>query len=369
MFPATEFRVAVGYLLVVKIAVGYWLAGGSDSRNDMRGERLLTGRTVSAPSILVQLLYLVPAVVYVLVPELVLPGQLILPATVSWVAIGVAAGNIVVFGWAWRSITAAYDGDAINLERLAAGHGPFRVIRYPYEVATATFHIVLSVATTNWWIVVGAVFAPVVVRWGVIPALERKRGQHWGEAYAGYSRTTGIFLPRVGDGSEQQYTVPRRFGMAAIVALFTTLGILFGVLRYWEASPFIYLFVTSEIAAICLAQIAFGSAPRVVSIVLGAVLLPFWVYLDLKIRGQTRPPYIDEFLVYALFTFLFAFGGLLGYCIGALAAGFFLVMDLVEATWERPQSEPLAVLTAELATDQSSAAVRQSARPVPEEEP
>jgi len=117
--------------------------------------------------------------------------------------------------------------------------------------------------------------------------------------------------------------------MAAIVALLTTFGIVFGVLRYWETPPVVYLFVASEIVAICLAQILFGSAPRIGSIATGAVLLPFWVSLTVEDRlVNLMSPEVFWISVVTLV----AFGGLLGYCIGALAAGFFLVMDMLDGS-------------------------------------
>ena len=115
--------------------------------------------------------------------------------------------------------------------------------------------------------------------------------------------------------------------MAAIVALLTAFGIVFGVLKYWQTPPVVYLFVASEIVAICLAQILFGSAPRIGSITTGAVLLPFWVSLTVEDRLVNL---MSPEVFWISLVSLVAFGGLLGYCIGALAAGFFLVMDMLE---------------------------------------
>ena len=56
----------------------------------------------------------------------------------------------------------------------------------------------------------------------------------------------------------------------------------------------------------------------------GAILLPLWVFLTMKTRVVSLPFQL------ILTLFLFAFGGLMGYCVGALAAGFFLMMDLIE---------------------------------------
>jgi hypothetical protein len=108
------------------------------------------------------------------------------------------------------------------------------------------------------------------------------------------------------------------------MGLLTVLAVIFGVLRAIESPPVVYLFVGSEIMAICLVQILFGSAPRGGSTVTGAILLPFWVYLTLK------TPAIPVAYELILFTSLIGFGALMGYCIGTLAAGFFLMMDLIE---------------------------------------
>jgi hypothetical protein len=145
--------------------------------------------------------------------------------------------------------------------------------------------------------------------------------------YDAYVQATGAILPRISPPAQRQYKVPVRFGMAAIVALLTTFGVVFGVLKYIEAPPEVYLFVASEIAAVCLVQIMFGSMPRGASILTGAVLLPFWMTIYLR----SPPNWMTPGMVAMCYLFCFVFGGLLGYCLGALAAGFFLVMDLVDS--------------------------------------
>jgi hypothetical protein len=165
------------------------------------------------------------------------------------------------------------------------------------------------------------------VRYVLVAGMETRRGEQIEGEDERQVRGIGVFLPDLGPAAYREYTVPKRFGMAAIVALVTVLAIAFGALKYWEAHPAIYLFVSSEIVAVCLAQIIFGSTPRGACALTGATLLPFWVLLT-----SSRPSWLGMDLYILMLVSLFLFGGLLGYCLGALAAGFFLVTDLLE-TW------------------------------------
>lgn len=109
---------------------------------------------------------------------------------------------------------------------------------------------------------------------------------------------------------------------------FTTLfAVLSGILRYHEAPVTVYLFFGVLGAAVCGAQMYSNNVPRLVSIIAGAVCLPLFVFVE----SMRRSTGMDEAL-FGLPCFAVA-GGLVGYLAGAVAAGVFLVSDLVEARW------------------------------------
>ncbi|MBP89339.1 MAG: hypothetical protein CMJ64_21940 [Planctomycetaceae bacterium] len=203
--------------------------------------------------------------------------------------------------------------------------GAYRWCRYPYDGAMGIFILGLGVFISNYLVLAASILVFFAMRLLVPWEQEKRRRREFGAGYLAYAADSGVFLPSVEAVPQKEYTVPQRFGMAAILGLLTTLAIIFGALNYAQAPPAVYLFVGSEIVGICLAQIFLGSAPRGGSALTGAVLLPFWAYVMLDI------PRLDPFEHLAILASLLTLGALIGYCIGALAAGFFLAIDLIES--------------------------------------
>lgn len=330
MFPSSEFRLAVAYLLFLKAVIHLFLRNG---RGDLPLEPLLSGRSPSYLRSGVHVLFVTPLLAFAAVPELLRDLQMLLPAWAQWIQIVPAAGSLLLPMWAWRGLTAAEKEAEVDWDGLAA-YGPFRRVRYPFEAGDVLFYGSLALLSGNGWAIGSAAVATLLLRYGVLPRCERARQEKWGQPYADYAATVGLLTPILGVVAQRQYTVPKRFGMAPIVALFTVFGVLFGVMRYWEAGAIYYLFVASEIVAICLGQILFGSTPRGISAMTGAALLPFWVWVSEQMHRQLG--FVPDNYLPALYGMLMAFGALLGYCIGALAAGFFLVTDLLESWWHAP---------------------------------
>jgi len=162
--------------------------------------------------------------------------------------------------------------------------GPYRWVRYPCEICDAAFYVSTAWVTGNGIVLVAAAAVTVAVRLTLIPRMETGRRAAWGPVYDSVAKSTGILLPVLGPKSRREYTVPKRFWHGGHRGPADDLRIVFGVLKYWQTHPVVYLFVASEIAAICLAQIVFGSAPRIGSIATGAVLLPLWVSLTVDDR-------------------------------------------------------------------------------------
>lgn len=130
---------------------------------------------------------------------------------------------------------------------------------------------------------------------------------------------------RQNPNSGLRYVVPKRFGLSAILGITTALSMLFGLLRWIDAFPIVYLFFGMLSFVICLVQMFFGTVPRMASTVAGAVLMPIF--------GATAMISFDRADVSEILcTFIgcIPFGALLGYITGTCAAGVFLVMDLLE---------------------------------------
>jgi len=126
------------------------------------------------------------------------------------------------------------------------------------------------------------------------------------------------------------YRVPQRFSVAEILAMMTVFAVLFGVLRYFAAPATLYMFLGTQAVAVCVVQMLFGAVPRGASTTVGCLFLPLWIWL-MSTLGRIEQPIGFEGSLAEL-PIALAFGGLLGYCTGALAAGVFLVMDALDQT-------------------------------------
>ncbi|MFN0018371.1 MAG: hypothetical protein ACKVP0_08935 [Pirellulaceae bacterium] len=124
---------------------------------------------------------------------------------------------------------------------------------------------------------------------------------------------------------EKVYSVPKRFGLSALLALITALACLFGGLRTLDTPPVIYLFLGTEVMAICVAQMFYNAEPRRASMIAGAILMPIFLagtafFVPGSDLGATLCMIIPGIL----------FGAFAGYLIGTCVAGLFLLMDKLE---------------------------------------
>ena len=308
-----QYRFTVGYLLCCYAGTLVYARFSAPARP------LNRARSVLNASCLVT-----PLVAYLCLPGATLFAALDFPDVlrvdpIRLIAILPAAATILLLVWTHRSWAGGEDSPA---EFSTAG--PFRWVRYPGTAAEFVFFSCLAIITLNALIQL-MVAIGVVTRQRQVAAEEERRLHTMGADYQAYMNQTGQLFFKPGSLKAERYSIPRRFGLSAAATLITTFGFLFGALNYMEAPPAVYLFCAFEIVAICLGQILFGSAPRSSSCVAGALTLPLCVWLT-----TTRPGWMAEEVYWMCLGFLFFFGGLLGYCLGALAAGFFLVMDLIE---------------------------------------
>lgn len=127
-------------------------------------------------------------------------------------------------------------------------------------------------------------------------------------------------------GRGAQYVVPKRFGLSAILGITTALSLLFGLLRFNNAAPPVYLYFGLLTAICCLLQMHFGDVPRLASLLSGAILLPLFLIVGASVR-EGGPAGLE---MACLIVGSLPIGAGLGYITGTCAAGVFLVMDALE---------------------------------------
>src|SRR6185503_2360481 len=88
---------------------------------------------------------------------------------------------------------------------------------------------------------------------------------------------------------------------------------------------------------ICFVQMAYGRTARMASAVAGGILLPVFIVMTAIMVCMVRGPYYGPppDAILCMLVFSFPFGAFLGYLTGTMAAGIFLVMDLLETHLKR----------------------------------
>ena len=124
---------------------------------------------------------------------------------------------------------------------------------------------------------------------------------------------------------EKVYSVPKRFGLSALMALMTALACLFGALRLFDTPPVVYLFLGIQVMMICVAQMFYNAEPRRASMIAGAILMPIFFtgaafFVPQRDFGLAICSAIPGIL----------FGAFAGYLVGTCVAGIFLLMDKLE---------------------------------------
>lgn len=138
------------------------------------------------------------------------------------------------------------------------------------------------------------------------------------------------------------YSVPRRFGIAAMLAFTTLFAVLLGILRFHSAPIAVYLFFGVLGSTVCFAQMWSEGVPRLVSIMAGAICAPLFLLIDSLTGGSHFMPAIVATPCLAVA------GGFVGYLMGTISAGVFLVSDLVERRWRGIDAATAADEEAEL---------------------
>lgn len=138
------------------------------------------------------------------------------------------------------------------------------------------------------------------------------------------------------------YSVPRRYDLATLMAVMFAYSLLFGAMRWSQASPAtigsVGLFVT--LVGLAQALLFRGKSPRLASIVAGPL-----AFLVCGIASLLTSPYprTHEVIYWTNAVLVLAVGGLcpgtiFGYLAGTLVAGVFLLADLFRKLLRRMSS-------------------------------
>ena len=114
--------------------------------------------------------------------------------------------------------------------------------------------------------------------------------------------------------------------MQLALGIMTALALLFAALRRLNAPPSLYFFLSGLAIVICVAQMAYGRAPRLASIIAGGLILPIVIVIAGALSGDSMRLGIAVIIAIPLIPC----GALLGYLTGTCAAGIFLVMKYLE---------------------------------------
>jgi hypothetical protein len=124
----------------------------------------------------------------------------------------------------------------------------------------------------------------------------------------------------------REFSVPRRYDLATLMAVTMAYACLFGALRAWGAPPEFVIWVAGFLTTVGAAQaILFrGRSPRGASVLAGMVYMVATFVVLMVIEGFTE------------FCFLLAavlYGTMLGYFGGVIVAGVFLVAHYLRCLW------------------------------------
>lgn len=161
------------------------------------------------------------------------------------------------------------------------------------------------------------------------PSLASDLKEEFAALWSAFARATG--------GSTADYQVPKRFGMGPLMGMMVLYSLIFATLRWLDAYPAIYLFLGLLGVVIGFGQMQGESNPRFSSILTGAIALPgcflaFFLFLGTMQGGVG----LWELLGGACVGFVLIFvGGIVGYIVGTVLAGVFLVGDQAEQAFYR----------------------------------
>ena len=137
------------------------------------------------------------AFAWIVNPRLMAWSAVALPQWLRWtgVALMIAGGALLV--WTFRSLGRNLTDTVVTRrDHTLVTHGPYRWIRHPLYTSAGLVTVGLSLAAANWFLLLagGLAVALLVIR---TRTEERNLEARFGDAYRGYMKRTGRFLPRM----------------------------------------------------------------------------------------------------------------------------------------------------------------------------
>jgi len=312
-----EFRVILFYLAALYLfpLIRWRKSRRSPSVVGVHGSRQQRARLVA------KMLFIVPLANFVIGG----PGSwffdLDLPNSLRWFMTVPATLAILLLFWACR-----FTEGVRGFDEAFVDEGPYQWLRHPQLLASSVFFFSMAILASNGVILLATGLGVALLRLVVAPAMEADLEQKYGLPFRNYRQRTGSFFVPLRRLPKAKYTVPRRFGLSSVIALTTIFAMLFGSLNFMRAAPVDYLFLSLGIAAVCLVQIVFVSIARIGSALTGTIMLPVWA--SIRFSSELHRASTAENVIWCVFAIFL--GTLVGYCIGGLAAGFFLILDMIE---------------------------------------
>lgn len=171
---------------------------------------------------------------------------------------------------------------------------------------------------------------------GPDPGLATDLKEELAALYQGFARMTG--------GSTAAYQVPRRFGMGPLMGMMLLYSLIFAGLRWGGAPHWVYLFLGLLGVVIGFGQMQGQSSPRLSSVLTGAIALPGCLMAYMLFLGLVRGGLgMGDLIGTACASIgLFFAGGFVGYLVGTVLAGVFLVGDQAEQAFYRWTGQTVA---------------------------
>jgi protein-S-isoprenylcysteine O-methyltransferase Ste14 len=190
------FRWAALIVLVAcaAISISYrWRARRASGTIPRRREGgwLMAGRAVVA------LPLFIGVIAYVVSPRSMAWASLEIPTWARWVGVWVGALTIPCVWWVFQSLGRNVSETVLTKDQHAlVTHGPYRWVRHPLYAVAGTALVAIGLMAANWFILLFATAAVVLIRLVVVPIEERELQRKFGEAYRAYMSRSGCMVPR-----------------------------------------------------------------------------------------------------------------------------------------------------------------------------
>ena len=177
------------------------VSGYHRRRARIRGETIphvREGRYLIAGRVFVGVPLLGGALAYVVRAEWMAWASFAAPVWSRWLGAGLGLAVVPMIHWVLVTLGRNVSETVLTKERHElVTQGPYRWIRHPlYTTGTALF-VALGLIAANWFVLLFALIALILVRLVVVPLEERELLARFGSAYEQYQERTGTMLPRL----------------------------------------------------------------------------------------------------------------------------------------------------------------------------